>query len=194
MATRATTAKLCNPNLIHAYIDGELEGFSHAVFAAHIDECPNCRSELRAHQQFICELDSVLTDEVEVSVPVDFSRVVAARAVSDMSGVRSAAENKKALTICLVFSLAGFALVGAATRQLTIGLAQRLIRRIFGLVDFVWHTIYDSIASLAVISRVIGRKFIVETGNVTVAIVLLALGVLLLSRLISNYHRAGAID
>jgi hypothetical protein len=86
------------------------------------------------------------------------------------------------------------ALVGAATRQLTIGLAQRLIIRVFGLFDFVWHTIYDSIASLAVISRVLGRKFIVETGNVTVALVLLALGVLLLSRLISNYHRAGAID
>jgi len=45
-----------------------------------------------------------------------------------------------------------------------------------------------------VISRVLGRKFIVETGNVTVAIVLLALGVLLLSRLISNYHRAGTIE
>jgi predicted anti-sigma-YlaC factor YlaD len=191
---RVSAEKLCNSNLIHAYIDGELESFSHAIFSAHLDECATCRSELRAQQQFICELDSVLANEINVSVPADFSRVVAARAVSDMSGVRSAAENRKALTICLVFGLAGFALLGAASRQLTFGLMQKLFRRIFGLADFVWNTVYDSIASLAVISRVLGRKFIVETGNVTVAIVLLALAVLLLSRLISNYHRAGAMD
>jgi len=192
--TRATSEKLCNPNLIHAYIDGELEGVSHAVFSAHLDDCAECRSQLRAHQQFICELDSVLANEVEVSVPVNFSRVVAARAVSDMSGVRSASENRKALAICIAFSLAGFALIGAATRQLTFFLAQRLFKKAFGLVEFIWNTLYDSIASIAVISRVLGRKFIVETGNLTLAVVILALGVFLLSRLISNYHRAGAMD
>jgi len=188
------TEKLCDQNLIPAYIDGELEPGLHDVLSDHFDSCARCKSELRVHQQIACELDAAFTDEIEVSVPNDFSRVVAARAVSDMSGVRSSTENKKALFVCLILAVAGFALIGSTTRQMTFVVARRFIQKIVGLIEFVANTLYDSVASVFVISRVVSRKLIVETGNLRLVVVLLALSVLLLSRLLSSYRRTGAIE
>lgn len=186
--------KLCDHNLIHAYVDGELDNTAQTHFEHHLDSCANCRKGLLAYQQFICELDAVLADEVEVSVPLDFSRIVAARAVSDMSGVRTFAENRKALAICIILGIAGFALVGATTREMSTVVATRLVGKVFGVLGFAWKALYDSITSFAVVSRVVGRKLIVETGNVALVLVLLVLAVLLLSRLISDYHRTGTIE
>jgi anti-sigma factor RsiW len=186
--------KLCDQRLIPAYIDGELDDAAQSLFRQHIDSCSECRDELRIHQQFICALDSVFVNDVEVSVPKDFSRIIAARAVSDMSGVRTAAENRKALLICLVLSVTGFALIGATTRQMSFGVIRGLITKILGVAEFAWATFYNSVLSVAVISRVISRKFIIETGNLRLVIVLFAFAVLLLSRLITNYHRTGAVE
>ena len=191
---QASYDTLCKQHLIHAYVDGELDSVAESLFHAHLEECENCRAQLRAHQKFVCELDAVFTEEVEIVMPVEFSRLVAARAVSDMSGVRSVSENKKALAFALILGVTGFALLGATARQLTVGIAKRLFAKVFGVLELVWNALYDSISSVAVISRVLGRKFIVETGNVTIVLVLFALAVVLLSRLISDYHRTGTVD
>src|SRR5262245_52445446 len=122
--------KLCEQHLVPAYIDGELAEDVQTLFEDHLDECDECRMELRAHQQFICELDAAMNDQVGVSVPANFSRVVAARAVSDMRGVRSSAEKKRALTFCLILAITGFALIGTTARQMTIGLFRRLIGKV----------------------------------------------------------------
>jgi anti-sigma factor RsiW len=186
--------KFCDQRLIPAYIDGELDQAAQSLFEQHVDSCHECRDELRIHQQFICALDSVFINDVEVSVPKDFSRIVAARAVSDMSGVRTAAENRKSLLICLVLAVTGFALIGATTRQMSLRVIGTLIAKIIGVAEFAWSTFYDSVVSVAVISRVISRKFIIETGNLGLVFFLFAFAVLLLSRLISNYHRTGAVE
>ena len=185
---------LCDQNLIPAYIDGELDDAAQSVFEAHIECCAECRDDLRVHRQFICALDSVFINDAEVSVPADFSRIVAARAVSDMSGVRTAAENRKALLICLILAVTGFALIGATTRQMNLILMRTLVAKVVAVAEFAWATLYDSVISVAIISRVISRKFIVESGNLGLVFVLFAFSVLLLSRLIANYHRRGAVE
>src|SRR5688572_7822993 len=116
-ATRTGRQEICERNLIAAYIDGELEADVTLLLEDHLQTCAACRVELRAHRLFVCELDAALTDTGEIPVPADFSRMVAARASSDMSGVRTRSENKKALSICLILALAGFALLGAAARD-----------------------------------------------------------------------------
>ena len=191
---KANDERLCRQNLIHAYVDGELTDAALSIFESHLHQCAACRTSLRSYQQFICELDAAFVEETNVSLPTDFSRVVAARAVSDMSGVRSFRENKKALAISIILGIAGFALLGTSTRQMLVVLVRQVFVRIFALIEFVWTTISDSIASVAVISRVLGRKFIVETGNSLIAFALLVFGIVLLSRLISNYHRTGTIE
>ena len=181
-------------NLVAAYVDGELDAAAQARFEAHLKDCQDCRLELRVHRQFICELDALMTNDVQVSVPINFSRVVAARAVSDMSGVRTGAENRKAVVFCLLLGITGFALIGSTTRVATVSFVRVSARRVFSLIDLVSHAIYDLAVSIAVISRVLSRKIIADNGDLRITLVVLVFAVFLLTRLISGYHRTDAIE
>ena len=186
--------KFCEKNLVAAYVDGELEAAAQARFEEHVKDCQDCRLELRAHRQFVCELDALLTNDAQVSVPINFSRVVAARAVSDMSGVRTRAENRKAVVFCLLLGITGFALIGSTTRVAMVSFVRVSARKVFSLIDLVSHAIYDLAVSIAVISRVLSRKLIADNGDLRIALVVLVFAVFLLTRLISGYHRTDAIE
>ena len=189
-----TTEKICDRNLVGAYVDGELDADLTSLFEDHLESCADCRFELRAHRFFVCELDAAMTSNSEIPFPRDFSKMVATRATTDMRGVRTRAENRKALTICMVLALGGFALIGATALNAGFAIAEKLIATVFGLISFVASAVYDTAAGLVVISRVVSRKFIIESGSLWPMLVLLAFGVLILSRLISNYHRSGATE
>lgn len=186
--------KICHKNTIAAYVDGELSEVATAIFEQHVEECVDCRAELRAHRLFVCELDAVMTDKVEIPVPDNFSKVIAVRASSDLRGVRSRAEHRKAIVICVILGLTGFGLLGATARDSVFVLIGKSLTSVFGLAGFVSNTVYDAVAGLVVIFRVVGRKIVVESGSFLVVLVVLAVGVFILSRLISNYHRTGATE
>ena len=186
--------KLCEKNLVAAYVDAELDVSAQARFEEHLKDCQDCRLELRVHRQFICELDALLTNDAQVSVPINFSRVVAARAVSDMSGVRTRAENRKAIIFCLILGVTGFALIGSTTRVAIVSFVRVSARKFFSLIDLISHAIYDLAVSVAVISRVLSRKLIADDGDLRIALVVLVFAVFLLTRLISGYHRTDAIE
>ena|SRR5215207_6997656 len=190
----AAQEKMCEKNLIAAYIDGELEENVTLAFEEHLKNCLPCRDELRAHRLFVCELDAALMQSADIPVPADFSRIVAARASSDMRGVRTRAENRKALSICAILALAGFALVGANARDTILIVAEKFVTTSLGLARFLATAVYDTVAGLAVIFRVLSIKIIIETGSLGPLLVLFAVAVLILSRLISNYHRTGATE
>lgn len=185
---------ICARSLAAAYVDGELDTDLTLLFEDHLESCASCRAELRAHRLFVCELDAALNESNEMPVPADFSRTIALRATSDMRGVRTGSENRKALSICMVLALLGFALAGAAARDALFLLAGRFMAKIFALTSLVANAAYDAGAGLAVISRVLSRRVIVETGSLGPMLLLLAIGILILSRLISNYHRTGATE
>jgi len=193
-ATKTAQQKICERNLIAAYIDGELEADVTLLLEDHLQTCSSCRAELRAHQLFVCELDAALTDSVEIPVPADFSRMIAARASSDMSGVRTGSEHRKALSICLILALAGFALIGTTARDAIFMIGEKFVTTFLGVAGFVWTAVYDTIAGLAVIFRVVSRKVIIESGSLAPLLVLLALAIVVLSRMISKYHRTGATE
>ena len=190
----AATEMICERNLVAAYVDGELDADLTLLFEDHLESCADCRAELRAHRLFVCELDAVLTDSDEIPMPADFSRMVATRATSDMRGVRTFSEHRKALTICMILALGGFALLGATARDAVFLVVQKFVATVIGLGSFVATAVYDTAAGLVVIFRVVSRKFIIETGSLWPMLVLLAFCVLILSRLISNYHRSGATE
>jgi anti-sigma factor RsiW len=191
-----TTAqqKVCERNLIAAYIDGELDEDLTLRFEDHLQGCAACRSELQAHRLFVCELDAALTESADIPVPADFSRMIAARAASDMRGVRTRAEHRKALGICMILALIGFALLGATARETVFLLAGKFVSTVVRLVSFAATAVYDTVAGLAVIFRVLSRKVIIESGSLGPLVVLLAVAILLLSRLLSNYHRTSATE
>lgn len=185
----------CETNRIAAYIDGELDHRETQLFEDHVESCASCKSELRAHRLFVCELDAALMQSPsDIPVPAGFSRMIAARASSDMSGVRTFAEHRKALSICIILALAGFALVGATARDAIFTLAQKFLTSAVGVAGFLSTAVYETVAGLAVIFRVLSRKFIIESGSLGPVLVFLAVAILLLTRLISKYHRAGATE
>ncbi len=189
-----TIEKICDRGLVGAYVDGELDAGLTELFEDHLESCTDCRFELRAHRLFVCELEAAMTGNSEVPVPRDFSKIIATRATTDMRGVRTRSEHRKALTICIVLALGGFALVGATALTSVFRIAEKFVTTVFGLVSFLATTVYDTAAGLVVIFRVVSRKVIIETGSLWPMLVLLAFGVLILSRLIANYHRSGATE
>jgi anti-sigma factor RsiW len=186
--------KICQKNLIAAYVDGELSEVATAIFEQHVEDCVECRSELRAHRLFVCELDAVMTDKVELPVPANFSKMIAVRASSDLRGVRSSAEHRKAIVICVILALTGFGLLGATARDSIFVLIGKFLNSVVSLGAFVSNIVYDAVAGLVVIFRVLGHKIVAETGSFAVVLVVLAAGILILSRLISDYHRTGATE
>ena len=186
--------KICQKNLIAAYVDGELSDVANAIFEQHVEDCAECRLELRAHRVFVCELDAALTNDMQIPVPADFPKVIAVRASSDMSGVRTSSEHRKAIVICVVLALTGFGLLGATARESVLAVAGRFVNAVFGIGGFVVGFVYDAVAGFVVISRVLGRKIVNESISFGVVLVILVAGVFVLSRLISDYHRTGATE
>lgn len=192
--TTGKTESYCDQKLIAAYIDGELDVEIRLLLEQHLEHCRECHSELQAHRLFVCELDSVLTQPALVEVPQDFSRLVAARATSDMSGLRSASENKKALAFCLILAVTALALTTNASRAAALTTVSQVTGRVVGTLSVLLTAFYDIVASVAVIFRVLSRKLIVESNSLGPLLVLLALAILLLSRMISRYHHSGATE
>jgi anti-sigma factor RsiW len=191
-ATATAQEKLCDQNLIGAYVDGELDADLTLLLEDHLKDCADCQFELRAHRLFVCELDSVLTKSGGIPVPADFSRRIAARATSDMSGVRTRSENRKALAICMILALSGFALLGATARYAIFVFAQKFVTKIFSLIEFMATAVYDAVVGLIVIFKVLSGR--IQSGSSGPLLVLLAVAVLVLSRLLSHYHRTGATE
>jgi len=186
--------KVCETYLIAAYVDGELEEDRTRQFEAHLTACASCRDELRAYRVLVCEIEAAWTGSADIPVPADFSRRVATRAISDMSGVRTRSENRKALVICVILLLPGLALIGARASENLFTLGKKLVTTSFGLVIFLAAAVYDTVAAVVVVLRVLSRKIIIESGSFVPLLILLAVAVLILSRLISNYHRPGATE
>jgi hypothetical protein len=190
----ATIEKICDRNMVGAYVDGELDADLTLLFEDHVDSCTDCQFELRAHRLFVCELDAAMTSSDEIPVPRNFSRIIAMRATTDMRGVRTRSENRKAFTICVILALGGSALLGVTALNSVFKIAQKFVATVVGLAAFVVTAIYDTVAGVVVIFRVVSRKFIIETGSLWPMLILLAFGVVILSRLLSQYRRSGATE
>jgi predicted anti-sigma-YlaC factor YlaD len=185
----------CRIEMIAAYIDGELSEDACSQLEEHIKECASCGSELSRQRQLLCTLDSAFGRGSDLFLPTDFARTIAARAESDMSGMRERAEHKRAFGLSVLLAVAAFTLLGVASRDLVFSLARTIVGHVSGVLDLVWTTIYDAIAGVAVISRVLSKGFIPEshlTGFIE--FLLLAVAVALLSRLIARYHRTRLLE
>jgi anti-sigma factor RsiW len=178
----------CQPDLIAAYIDGELDEDLRIAFEKHVAECRSCDSELRAQRLLMCELDSALAQPLKLDVPRNFAKVVAVQAKSDLSGARSGRERLRAFTVCLLLAGSSFALLGATTGRSLLVAAELLGVKLLGLSELIGKAIYDAAAGLSVILRVAGGAFMPDAFAVLV-ILLLLLAVLVLTILITAYHR-----
>ena len=94
----------------------------------------------------------------------------------------------------MVLALAGFALIGSGARDALFTVGERFVAAWLSVGGFLSGVVYDAGAAVAVIVRVLSRKLIIETGSLIPLLVLLGVAILILSRLISKYHRTGATE
>jgi anti-sigma factor RsiW len=184
----------CRTEDVAAYLDSELDGAASASFEAHLKTCAPCATELRMQRQLLCTLDFAFS-KPSFELPGNFSRVVAAHAESDLSGMRKKSERRRALQLCALLALLAFALLGAASSALVFQPARSFLRIAGSLLDLVGRALYDAGTGAAVIVRVVGRAVILAPHGLGLILVLpFLIALALLPRLIANYHRAQVIE
>jgi len=186
----------CRREEIVAYLDGELDVSSHARLEQHFENCSQCAAELRAQRGVMTELDFALMDEPAIEMPKNFAQIVAARAQSDMSGVRDARERRRALRLCGVLVAVSFALLGGAALSESVLAPLRAVwKGAAAILGFLSHALYDAGAGLTVISRGLGGHLLFQSRGLSLLVLLLiALALFVLSRLIVRYHRTRIIE
>jgi anti-sigma factor RsiW len=191
----STSDYICATENIAAYVDGDLDPALHSALEAHLKECARCTSDLQSQRLFMCELDSALASPFNLEVPEDFAQVVAVRAESDMSGVRDRAEHARALRFCIILGLAAFALLGFAYSKAMLLNASSFASKLFGVLSFFGTAVFNAATGLGVITRVVSRALIMDSGFAAVTgLLFVILAVAILSRLIARYHRTRLIE
>jgi len=195
IVSETTSLKLdCRRSLeAAAYLDGELDAHSLVQFEKHLLECRFCAEELRQQRQLLCALEFGLRSTVDnVELPSDFSRIIASSAESDMSGVRTRIEHRRALKLSLALLVAAFVLLGSAALYTSVLIPIKMVVRTFtSFIGFAWYALYNAGVGAAVILRPLGRRLLFELHPISlITLVLFAIAVALLPRMIVRYHRA----
>ena len=186
---------VCQLEDVAAYVDGELTGAALEDFEAHLRSCGACVDELRTQRQLLCALDVAFNDSRSFELPREFSRVVTARAESDLSGVRRKRERRRALKMCAALAVTSFALMGAAAQGLVIDPLRSVFRVANILLDFAVRAALDLAETVAVFIRVFTRAiFFAPYGIGVLFLIALLFSTLLLPFLIASYHRAQIIE
>ena len=181
----------CQLEDVAAYLDGELVGVAQETFEAHLKICPACVAELQAQRHLLCTLDFALNESRPFELPHDFTRVVAAHAENDLSGMYKGTEGRRAVQLCAILALLSFALLGAAARTLVFEPIRSFFRIMGSLLGLLWQTVYDAGTGIAVIVRVVGRAAVLgPSGWWLSVIVAFIVSLFLLPFLIAKYHRA----
>lgn len=192
MTSAAVTVPVCcKGEEIAAYLDGELAEASRTEFELHVKACAACAEQLREQKHLLCALDFALGGERSLPLPpANFAKVVAAHAQSDMRGVRTSSEHKRALWLCAALAFSSALLIGgAAFSESVIVPIQAVMKPVATLAGFFWNTLYNAGTGLVVISRVSAHLLFESRPFGLVGSLLLISALGLLPRLIISYHR-----
>ena len=186
----------CRSEEIAAYLDGEVDAASLVRLEQHFAHCERCAAELRAQRRLLRELDFALMDEPAMEMPKNFAQVVAARAQSDMSGMRAPRERRRAIGLCGALVAVSFALLGGTALGEYVLAPLRAIWKVgVALFGFLGHALYDAGTGVAVIARGLGGHLLFESRVSSLLVfILIALAFFTLARLIVRYHRTRIVE
>ncbi|MGB7924837.1 MAG: zf-HC2 domain-containing protein [Pyrinomonadaceae bacterium] len=181
---------------IAAYLDGELDGPAQAEVEQHLRECASCSHGLREQKLLLCALDLAFKGEPQLRLPSNFSRIVAAQAQSDMSGLRHRSERRRALRLCAALAAASVALLGgAALSETVLRPVIAACRQVASLFELLWQALHGAGRGLTIILRALSRHFIFDSHPLSAFLLLLFFTALaLLPRLIISYHRQRTVS
>ena len=186
----------CRPEEAAAYLDGELGADAAAGFERHARACGPCAAALNEQRRLLCLLETAFGATFgphEPALPRDFSRVVRARAQSDMGRLR--AEKKRALLLCAALAALAFALLGASAFGAAFAPARVAARGAVAAFDVLGHALVEMGRGAALILRAVGAQLASESGGFRLVVLLGLTGaIVLLLRLINSYHRTRIPD
>lgn len=185
-----TTEKKCYRDEIGAYIDGELDPAEELALEVHVSICRECHSELNLQKQILSALDFSFDEKSAIELPENFAKVVAVRAESGVSGLRSKDERFRAFGLCL--ALFFIIIIGlSAGKADLLSRVTKVGEQVFAVANFFGHFIYDLTIGAAIILRSLSGQFIFNSViSIIVCAVLLALSAAILSRLIFRFNRS----
>ncbi|HSQ25412.1 MAG TPA: zf-HC2 domain-containing protein [Pyrinomonadaceae bacterium] len=185
----------CQLEDVAAYLDGELSDAGVNRFEDHLRSCVDCATELRAQRQLLCTLDIAFNGTRSFQLPHNFTRIVTARAESDLSGMRNKHERRRALKLCAVLALVSFALLGAAARTIVFDPVRTFFRIAGSLLELAWQATSEAVMSAGVLVRVIVRAVLLtQNGLALLMLVAFLFSISVLPFLLVKYHRAQTIE
>src|SRR5205085_1772126 len=187
----------CCPEEAAAYLDGELSGAAGTRFEQHARACPACAEVLNEQKRLLCLLSVAFGEPLvqQPALPRDFSRVVRARAQSDMGRVRGRVERRRALVACIALATLACALLGMSALGEALAPVRVVAHALLAALDMIGHTLAETGRGGGVILHALGEQM---TGVPIALRLLLFVGlsgaIILLLRLINNYHRTRLPD
>ena len=186
----AITKKTCPSTEIAAYLDGELAPDEELALEAHVANCRDCLAELNLQKEMLTAMDFSLEAEAEIELPQNFAKVVAVRAESGVSGLRSKEERFRALFLCTALFLITLIILGAETQNV-LAASGKLGEQMLTVITFAGHLVYNLSFGVTVILRSLSGQFVFNSLiSFVIVACLLALSAAVLSRLISRYNRS----
>jgi anti-sigma factor RsiW len=185
----------CQLEDVAAYLDGELSDAGIVRFEDHLRSCGDCASELRAQRQLLCTLDVAFNGTRSFQLPHNFTRIVTARAESDLSGMRNKHERRRALKLCAGLALVSFALLGAAARTVVLEPLRTFFKVTGSLLQLAWQATSEGFMSATVLVRVILRAVLpAQYGLAWLMVAAFLFSVSVLPFLLVKYRRAQTIE
>ena len=185
----------CQLEDVAAYLDGELSEAGVNRFENHLRSCSECATELRAQRQLLCTLEVAFNGNRSFQLPHNFTRIVTARAESDLSGMRNKHERRRALKLCAGLAIVSFALLGAAARTVVLDPLSTLFRISRTVLQLAWQAASEAVMSATVLGRVIVRAVLLDQNGLgLLMLVAFLIAISVLPFLLVKYHRAQTIE
>jgi hypothetical protein len=156
---------------LHAFLDGDLPAPEAAEFESHLTGCERCSEAIDIDRHLDGEFENL--PHVPVELPKDFSKVVAANAESQVSGLRKPSERRTTVAIIGGLAVGLFVFLGV-NLQPVISVLSYVVEGVGAVLSVVGSFIFNLCLGVVVILRVAATQTgISEFLFLTVVLVIL---------------------
>lgn len=146
----------CSRSRLQEYFDAELSPSDEREVFQHLQTCVSCQKEFAIIERITGEFD--ISPAAHVELPPDFAKVVAARAESQVGGLRSNRERLVTLAI-VAFIIGLFTFVLGLSFPAVAGIAWLVLGKIAAVFGFFLNVLENFAYGIAVVARFAATRF-----------------------------------
>lgn len=149
-------ASECSRSRLVEYFDAELSPSGEREVFQHLQTCVSCQKEFAIIERISGEFD--ISPAAPVELPPDFAKVVAARAESQVCGLRSNRERLVTLAI-VAFIIGLLTIVLGFSFPAVAGIAWLVLGKIAAVLGFFLNVLENFVYGIAVVARFAATRF-----------------------------------